>query len=222
MYGTWVSSCIAAAMAAPNWTGDPAGPLESTYTDAAGDVIPIPGFPNCPNQYWNGGPAGTSLAALINPTTGKPFGGWGGVALSPYGVWSDTSTNPALNTSGLNLRYAGMPAGTTNFVIDTGRNGQGPWDSAAAGYASAAIAQDWCNPPGRGLGIAPTTNTGSNALVDAYLWVKVPGESDGSCNRSVAGSTTDPLWGGIVDPAAGAWFPQQALQLAQLANPSLH
>jgi endoglucanase len=37
----------------------------------------------------------------------------------------------------------------------------------------------------------------------------------------VAGSTTDPEWGGIVDPAAGDWFPQEALQLATLANPPL-
>jgi endoglucanase len=127
------------------------------------------------------------------------------------------------NVNAVNASYAGMLGGaspTTHFVIDTGRNGLGPWDWAAAGYDSAAQAQDWCNPPGRGLGIAPTTNTG-NALVAAYLWVKVPGESDGSCNRSVAGSTTDPEWGNIVDPAAGAWFPQQALELAQLANPAL-
>jgi endoglucanase len=50
--------------------------------------------------------------------------------------------------------------------------------------------------------------------------VKVPGESDGSCNRGIAGSTIDPEWG-MVDPPAGAWFPQQALQLAQLASPPL-
>ena len=169
---------------------------------------------SCPNQYWNGGPLPAQIAVLL--------GEWQGVPLSPYGVWSDSTTlaNANLNTSGLNLRYAAYPAGTTHFVIDTSRNGQGPWDWAAAGYASAGAAQDWCNPPGRGLGIAPTTNTG-NALVDAYLWVKVPGESDGSCNRSVAGSTTDPEWRSIVDPAAGQWFPQQALQLARLANPSL-
>src|SRR5450759_3262700 len=164
---------------------------------------------SCPNQYWNGGPAT----------------GWAGTALSPYGEWSTSwsglATDLPLTTAGINSRYATYPAGTTHFVIDTSRNGLGPWDWAAAGYASAGVAQDWCNPPGRGLGIAPTTNTG-NALVDAYLWVKVPGESDGSCNRSVSGSTTDPEWGGIVDPAAGAWFSQQALQLAQLANPPLH
>ena len=193
-YGTWVSACITAATTSPSWTGDPVGPLGS-------------GFPDCPNQYWNGGPAT----------------GWAGTALSPYGEWSTSwsglATDLPLTTAGINSRYATRAAGTTHFVIDTGRNGQGPWDWAAAGYASAAAAQDWCNPPGRGLGIAPTTNTG-NALVDAYLWVKVPGESDGSCTRGTGG-TTDPEWGNIVDPAAGAWFPQQALQLAQLAKPAL-
>jgi len=170
-------------------------------------------YGGCPNQYWNGGPLPAQIAVLL--------GEWQGVALSPYGVWSDSTTlaNANLNTSGLNLLYAAYPAGTTHFVIDTSRNGLGPWDYSSK-YSSAATAQDWCNPPGRGLGIAPTTNT-DNALVDAYLWVKVPGESDGSCNRSVAGSTTDPEWGGIVDPAAGQWFPQQALQLAQLAKPAL-
>ena len=171
-------------------------------------------YSGCPNQYWNGGPLPAQIAVLL--------GEWQGVALSPYGVWSDSTTlaNANLNTSGLNLRYAAYPAGTTHFVIDTSRNGLGPWDYSSK-YPSAATAQDWCNPPRRDLGVTPTTNTG-NALVDAYLWVKVPGESDGSCNRSVSGSTTDPEWGGIVDPAAGAWFSQQALQLAQLANPRLH
>jgi endoglucanase len=59
-------------------------------------------------------------------------------------------------------------------------------------------------------------------LVDAYLWVKTPGQSDGTCNRNgTAVGSPDPEWGGIVDPAAGAWFPQQALQLAQLAEPPI-
>jgi endoglucanase len=107
-------------------------------------------------------------------------------------------------------------AGLTHFVVDTSRNGRGPW-TATASYPDA---QTWCNPPGRGAGLRPSAATG-NTLVDAYLWVKVPGESDGSCNRGIAGSTTDPEWGGITDPAAGAWFPQQALELARLAGPPL-
>jgi endoglucanase len=60
------------------------------------------------------------------------------------------------------------------------------------------------------------------ALLDAYLWIKVPGESDGQCARGLgpAGVTVDPEWG-MVDPAAGTWFPQQGLQLATLAVPPL-
>lgn len=110
----------------------------------------------------------------------------------------------------------GDAVATLPFVIDTSRNGQGAWTPAAA-YPDA---QDWCNAPGRGVGLRPTASTGK-PLADAYLWIKAPGESDGSCNRGIPGATTDPEWGGIVDPAAGAWFPQQALQLSQLANPVL-
>lgn len=77
--------------------------------------------------------------------------------------------------------------GYIHFIIDTSRNGRGP----APDYA-------WCNPPGRGLGKLPTGKT-ENPLIDAYLWVKYPGESDGTCN------------GG---PPAGEWFPEYALELA--------
>ena len=38
--------------------------------------------------------------------------------------------------------------------------------------------------------------------------------------EAVAGETVDPEWG-IVDPAAGEWFPQQALELARNADPPL-
>jgi endoglucanase len=131
---------------------------------------------------------------------------------SDFSTWS--LTDAAYN----NLSWAWGDQTLKHFVIDTSRNGQGPWTPPGGKYSGDP--QVWCNPPDRGAGTPPTTNTG-NELVDAYLWVKVPGESDGSCNRGVSGATTDPEWGGIVDPAAGAWFPQQALQLAQLANPPL-
>jgi len=77
-------------------------------------------------------------------------------------------------------------------------------------------AQTWCNPPGRGLGARPTTRTG-NSLVDAYLWIKIPGESDGQCDRGMGGGT-DPERG-AADPPAGAWFEKQAAELIQFANP---
>jgi endoglucanase len=112
----------------------------------------------------------------------------------------------------------GSAVPTAHFVIDTSRNGQGPWTPPAGVYPDP---QDWCNPPGRGLGLRPTDATGV-PLLDAYVWVKTPGESDGECTRGLgpAGTTVDPEWG-IVDPGAGDWFPQQALQLVQLANPAI-
>jgi endoglucanase len=61
----------------------------------------------------------------------------------------------------------------------------------------------WCNPPGRALRNAPTTSTG-DPLVDAFLRVKYPGESDGSCHQG--------------DPPAGAWWPAYALALANASH----
>lgn len=187
-YGGWVSSCIAYATEV-----------------APGD------FFGCPNQYWNGGPLPAKIAELL--------GEWQGVALSPLGEWSDDADDPALNTSGINLRYSTMLGGvepTARYVIDTSRNGQGPWQPPA--YPDP---QDWCNPPGRGLGLRPTLDTGQ-PLVDGYLWVKIPGESDGECTRGLgpAGETVDPEWD-RVDPAAGDWFPEMALDLIANADPPL-
>ncbi|QGV81660.1 glycoside hydrolase family 6 protein [Streptomyces ficellus] len=56
-------------------------------------------------------------------------------------------------------------------VIDTSRNGNG-----------APAPGEWCDPAGRALGRTPTTRTG-DARIDAYLWIKLPGESDG-CSGS--------------------------------------
>jgi endoglucanase len=170
-------------------------------------------FVNCPNQYWNGGPLPAKIAELL--------GEWTGVALSPYGVWSDETDDPFLNTSGINLRYANMLGDTqptARFVIDASRNGRGPWQPPAGVYPDP---QDWCNPPGRGLGQRPTANV-TAPLLDALLWVKIPGESDGECTRGLgpAGETVDPEWG-VIDPAAGDWFPAMALDLARRANPPL-
>jgi endoglucanase len=59
-----------------------------------------------------------------------------------------------------------LGASNLHQVIDTSRNGAGPNGS------------EWCDPKGRRIGPAPSTNTGE-ASVDAYLWIKPPGEADG-------------------------------------------
>jgi endoglucanase len=60
------------------------------------------------------------------------------------------------------------------FVVDVSRNGIGPPPDGPDGTAQ------WCNPAHQALGVAPTTRTDSRGI-DALLWIKRPGESDGKC-----------------------------------------
>ncbi|WP_329063293.1 glycoside hydrolase family 6 protein [Streptomyces sp. NBC_01429] len=104
---------------------------------------------------------------------------------------SNFQTNDAVKSYGTQL--SGL-LGDAHFTVDTSRNGAGP--------LSGDRDQAWCNPTGRALGTPPTTNTG-NELLDAFLWIKRPGDSDGPCR------------GG---PAAGTWWPEYALGLARRAK----
>jgi len=166
------------------------------------------------------------------------------VVLSPFSVWG-ASANAANAWFAANM---GTAVATTHFVVDTSRNGAGPNSMATfaaapfnqpASVVSTLQAGNWCNPPDRGVGLRPAA-TPTAPLLDAWLWVKIPGESDGQCDAAGGprawdytiftqpGWPTDPaqqrlfdpLWG-MFDPAAGAWFPRQALQLAKDANPGL-
>ena len=95
------------------------------------------------------------------------------------------------------IGYGEAISGLTNgshYVIDTSRNGAGPADGELY----------WCNPDGRALGVAPTTQT-AGPHADAYLWIKRPGESDGSCGRG--------------DPAVGSFVNSYAIELARNAAP---
>ena len=194
-YGTWISDCIAMVT----------DPTNAYYNNPGG----------CGSQYY--------------PATESDFSTWG-------------------LTTAWYAQNMGSAVAATHFVIDTSRNGDGP--NSMQQYANAPYNQpasviatlaggNWCNPPDSGLGLKPTASTGV-PLLDAYLWVKTPGQSDGQCDAAggvrawdytaytqpgwpatAAGQALfDPLWG-IDDPAAGAWFPQEALQLAQDASPAL-
>jgi endoglucanase len=95
-------------------------------------------------------------------------------------------------TNAANIAYGerlSRLVGGKHFIIDTSRNGIG-------------AETDWCNPRGQALGMVPTTRTG-HPLVDAFLWVKQPGESDGTCR------------GG---PRAGTWWNEIALELSRAAT----
>lgn len=66
---------------------------------------------------------------------------------------------------------------------------------------------EWCNVEPAGFGHAPTTYT-NNTHVDALVWVKPGGESDGKCGLEGA-------------PAAGQWFDEYAQMLVKNADPSV-
>ncbi|NGY64349.1 endoglucanase [Lentzea sp. NEAU-D13] len=78
--------------------------------------------------------------------------------------------------------------GRLKAVVDTSRNGNGPQGT------------EWCDPPGRAIGTPSTVNTG-DSRIDAFLWVKLPGEADG-----------------CIAPA-GQFVPQRAYELATAAGP---
>ncbi|QKW23745.1 glycoside hydrolase family 6 protein [Kitasatospora sp. NA04385] len=135
------------------------------------------------------------------------------------GATADSCANQYWPDADADAWYAEhVPAGAklTHFVIDSSRNGRGPWTPEPGKYTGDP--QTWCNPPARGLGTRPTADTGQ-ALLDAFLWIKVPGESDGSCTRGTAGPA-DPEYGSV-DPVAGGWWPEQARSLVADAAPKL-
>ncbi|MCX6130469.1 MAG: glycoside hydrolase family 6 protein [Proteobacteria bacterium] len=99
---------------------------------------------------------------------------------------SNYQTLEASRAYGREIRQS-LP-GDKRFIVDSSRNGAGPHPNA-----------EWCNPMGRRLGQRPVWNPEDDGL-DALLWIKRPGESDGACN------------GG---PAAGQWWRAMALELAQ-------
>ncbi|KOV75047.1 MULTISPECIES: glycoside hydrolase family 6 protein [unclassified Streptomyces] len=137
------------------------------------------------------------------------------------------------------------------MLIDTSRNG---WGGSARPTKSGPLtsvddyvngsridrrihAGNWCNQSGAGLGERPTAAPAAG--IDAYVWVKPPGESDGASsaisNDEGKGfdRMCDPTYGGNArngnnptgalpnSPLAGHWFSAQFQQLMQNAYPPL-
>ncbi|GLA31592.1 hypothetical protein AnigIFM63604_001073 [Aspergillus niger] len=100
-----------------------------------------------------------------------------------------------------------------HFVVDTCRNGKQPTGQQAWG--------DWCNVINTGFGERPTTNTG-DALVDAFVWVKPGGESDGTSDSSATRYDAHCGYSDALQPApeAGTWFQAYFVQLLTNANPA--
>jgi cellulose 1,4-beta-cellobiosidase len=145
---------------------------------------------------------------------------------------------------------AGFPS-NIGILLDTSRNG---WGGAARPTAASTSTDlntfvnasrvdrrpgrgDWCNQSGAGLGARPAAAPAAH--VDAWVWIKPPGESDGSSsaisNDQGKGfdRMCDPTYGGNAlnnnkpsgalpnAPISGAFFPAQLTQLMQNAFPPL-
>ena len=80
---------------------------------------------------------------------------------------------------------------------------------------------NWCNVKGAGLGERPTVAPAPN--IDAYFWVKTPGESDGTSDRKAArfdeNCVSDDAMPGA--PEAGELFAPYLLDLTKNATPPL-
>jgi len=141
--------------------------------------------------------------------------------------------------------------GSLGMLIDTSRNGWGgaarPTGPGTSTDVTTFVDQsridrrihagNWCNQSGAGIGERPRANPASG--IDAYVWIKPPGESDGSssaipnnegkgfdrmCDPTYTGNARNgnSMTGALPNaPLSGAWFSAQFHQLLANAFPAL-
>mmetsp|Transcript_80818 Transcript_80818/g.218888 ORF Transcript_80818/g.218888 Transcript_80818/m.218888 type:complete len:532 (-) Transcript_80818:132-1727(-) len=168
--------------------------------------------PFCPDQGWRNGFC-LNGHHTTDPCCADPC--------KLLGQWSPG--NNELNYAQDLVRAAkailGMDA---RAIIDTGRNGVANMRKDC---------KNWCNPRGAGAGIPSTADVAHPEVVDAYYWLKTPGESDGcsqqlpdgsQCPRFDTGCGSPDSIGSLSAepraPEAGAWFDHQVKQLAANAR----
>lgn len=126
------------------------------------------------------------------------------------------ATNPSPNELAFVAMFAETLAreGITDkgFLVDTSRNGQASIRSRWG---------NWCNIKGAGLGERPAVAPVPG--VDAYFWIKPPGDSDGTADESAARfddncASADATPGA---PEAGQWFHSYFVELVKRAEPPL-
>ncbi|MFC9126164.1 glycoside hydrolase family 6 protein [Streptomyces sp. NPDC057099] len=148
------------------------------------------------------------------------------------------------------LVSAGFPS-SIGMLIDTSRNGWGGSARPSGPGAQTSVdtyvnggrydrrihVGNWCNQSGAGLGERPQASPAAG--IDAYVWMKPPGESDGAskeiandegkgfdrmCDPTYTGNPRNGnnLSGSLADaPLSGHWFSAQFRQLMQNAYPPL-
>ncbi|KAH6974438.1 1, 4-beta cellobiohydrolase [Ilyonectria sp. MPI-CAGE-AT-0026] len=171
----------------------------------------------------NQGPA-AQLYAGIYKDAGKPAALRGlATNVANYNAWSLSSAPSYTQGNSIYdeksyihamsplLEQNGWPG--VQFITDQGRSGKQPTGQAQWG--------DWCNAKGTGFGTRPSANTG-DSLLDAFVWIKPGGESDGTSDTSATRYDYHCGYSDALQPApeAGTWFQAYFEQLLTNANPS--
>ena len=196
--------------------GDESQPTTLGYNTVDGFVSNISSYApvqeNFPNQYMVGSTIDANGKVIGGTSVNSaPFYSVGQRDVDELSFVNDMRTEL--------INYGGFPPSTLNFAIDTSRNGWGGplrpniyrfpgslipgtlptnvTDFVKGRWDERLSSSNWCNQSGAGIGVrpmaisaTPALVTGSLQYIDAFLWVKTPGESDGSSN---AGPGYDPM-----------------------------
>jgi cellulose 1,4-beta-cellobiosidase len=167
--------------------------------------------------------------------------------------WNTFIDEASYDTAWRNAMIAqGFPS-SIGMLIDTSRNGWGgpnrPTGPSTSTDLNTFVDQsridrrihkgNWCNQSGAGIGERPTVNPAEG--FDAYVWIKPPGESDGSsslipvgpdnpdgkgfdqmCDPNYAGNSlngNNPTGALPNAPVSGRWFMAQFIELVTNAYP---
>lgn len=237
------------------WLGWPDNfdPAVQLYTEvvrnaAGGDMSVVDGFVSNVANY-------TPTEEVYLPDPEQRTGGGNPVRAAEFYEWNPLFDE--LDYTG-RLRQAFINAGfpdTIGMMIDTSRNGWGGSErpeGAPEGVADINQYVDqvrldrryhrgnWCNPEGSGIGQLPQVNPmGEGGHLDAYVWIKPPGESDGTsdasqttpdeegksfdemCSPEYTAESGYPTGAMAGAPPAGHWFHEQFTQLVENAHPPL-
>ncbi|CAI5992064.1 unnamed protein product [Closterium sp. NIES-64] len=158
--------------------------------------------------FATGCPALEKCPLAKNPSTGEMCYDW----------------NPCIDENRFTARmnaYLGAAGLPTRWIVDTSRSGRAGirnrWGS-------------WCNVKGAGIGQRPEANPANAPQVDALVWIKPPGESDGHSTKILGifpvDRECDPNDALGLDalsnaPRAGQWFQTQFTALVRYANPPM-
>jgi len=125
--------------------------------------------------------------------------------------------NEVIYVNMLSQTLAGVGITNKGYIIDTGRNGVTNMRKDCS---------NWCNINHAGLGIRPTSDTAAISginIIDAFYWLKTPGESDGTSDQNAPRydyhcGSSDSF---IPAPQAGQWNSDYFVMVVQNANPPL-